>query len=144
MGDLFFLKLQPYRQRSLFRRPSQKMAGKFYGPFPIQQRIGKGAYKLQLPPGSRIHPIFHVLLLKKKYGDFPVATTDLTVVDDSNTLVIEPEAILNRRWVKKGSHSIEECLVKWKWLPKDDTTQENTQDIREKFGNMNLEDKVHY
>lgn len=55
---------------------------------------------------------------------------------------MEPAAILDTRWVKKGSQFVEESLVKWKRLPVDDATWENTQDLRDKFINMNLEDKV--
>jgi len=32
LGDLVYLKLQPYRQKSMAHRSSQKLASKFYGP----------------------------------------------------------------------------------------------------------------
>jgi hypothetical protein len=35
---------------------------------------------------------------------------------------IEPEAILDTRWIKKGSRFVEEILVKWKHLQTDDAT----------------------
>jgi hypothetical protein len=50
VGDLVFLKIQPYMQSSLARCSNQKLAFKFYGPFAVLQSIGSVAYKLDLPP----------------------------------------------------------------------------------------------
>ena len=40
------------------------------------------------------------------------------------------------------SSSVEESFVQWKNLTKEDATLESTQDLRDKYMNLNLEDKV--
>ncbi|TXG48185.1 hypothetical protein EZV62_027479 [Acer yangbiense] len=65
-----------------------------------------------------------------------------TIGNGDGDLIMELEAILDTRWVKKGSKIIKESLIKWKRLPVDDATWENTQEMNDKFENMNLEDKV--
>ena len=71
----FFLNFAHNRQHSLIRRINQKLSPRFYGPFLILERIGSIAYKLQLPTSSKIHPVFHVSLLKKAMGNALVEIT---------------------------------------------------------------------
>lgn len=64
IGDYVFLRFQPYVQSSLAPRAHQKLCFKFFGPYKVVDKIGSVAYKLLLPLGSSIHPVFHVSLLK--------------------------------------------------------------------------------
>ncbi|KAA8529846.1 hypothetical protein F0562_034385 [Nyssa sinensis] len=99
---MVFLKLHLYRKQTIFKRDNQKLASQYYGPYPIIQKVGHVAYKLQLPDGACIHPVFHVSLLKKYVGDSTDASTEVPPITDEGVLILEPEAILDTRWVKEG------------------------------------------
>ena len=141
-GDLVFLKLHPYRQQTVFKRASHKLANIFYGPFAIEKRIGKLVYQLKLPASSRIHPVFHVSLLKKNIGDARVSCRDLLPLNDDGDVVLEPEEIIDTRWVKKGRKFIPENFVKWKLMATEEVTWEPTSELQDKFPDLNLENKV--
>ena len=49
IGDMVFLKLQPYRQQSMARVGRHKFAAKYYGPYKVKDKIRKVAYQLELP-----------------------------------------------------------------------------------------------
>src|SRR4051812_18510723 len=68
VGDMVYLKVQPYRQNAFGLHGSLKLRSKFYGPFKIMERVGTVAYKLQLPDSADIHPVFHVSHLKQHVG----------------------------------------------------------------------------
>ena len=43
----------------------QKFQRRFIGPFKIEETIGSNAYRLALPSVWKMHPTFHVSLLKR-------------------------------------------------------------------------------
>ena len=63
-----YLKLQPFRHRSVHQRKNKKLTYKDHGPFKIKSRIGEYAYNLGFSERSQIHPTFLVLLLKRRIG----------------------------------------------------------------------------
>ncbi|KAI3739425.1 hypothetical protein L2E82_29829 [Cichorium intybus] len=69
IGDMVYLRLRDYRQHSVQSRSSKKLNKRFYGPFKILDKIGAVAYRLDLPPSSRVHPVFHVSLLRQAFGN---------------------------------------------------------------------------
>lgn len=60
VGDLAYLKLQPYIQSSVALRSNQKLSFRYYGPFKVLAHVGTVAYHLQLPDECKIHPVVHV------------------------------------------------------------------------------------
>jgi hypothetical protein len=108
----------------LFRQAHQKLASQFFGPYQILERVGAVAYKLALPDTARVHPVFHVSLLKKQLGDRSRITTHLPPFSTDNTPVLQPLLVKNYRWVKHGDKYIAEALVQWSGLPPEDATWE--------------------
>jgi hypothetical protein len=63
VGQMVYLRLQPYKQSSVATRRNLKLSPRFYGPFTIIRKIGDVSYELDLPPTSRTHLVFHVCFL---------------------------------------------------------------------------------
>lgn len=68
VGNWVYLRLQPYKQQSIAHKASHKLSPRYFGPFQVIQKIGATAFRLELPPKSKIHPVFHVSCLKKQLG----------------------------------------------------------------------------
>lgn len=69
MEDRVYLYIKPYRMHSLAKKMNEKLSLRYFGPYEIDQRIRKVAYKLNVPPTANIHLVFHVSQLKKVIGD---------------------------------------------------------------------------
>jgi hypothetical protein len=125
VGDKVLLKLQPYVQQSVVCRRYPKLAFKYFGPYEILERVGKVAYKLQLPPGSSVHPVFHVSQIKEHRPDYTPVFAEFPKLPSLDIIDTSPERILDRRMVKKGNAAIVQVLVKWTHLPEDSATWED-------------------
>ncbi|XP_026433073.1 uncharacterized protein LOC113330481 [Papaver somniferum] len=99
VGDMVYLKLQPYRQTSMTLRKNFKLSARYYGTFTVIQKIGEVDYKLQLSPHSKIHPVFHVSQLKKKIGASATTVPSLPLVDLEGEIILKPIATLDSRQI---------------------------------------------
>ena len=139
VGDRVYLKLRPYRQQSVARRVNEKLAPKYYGPFVVLEKIGAVAYKLQLPPSSLIHPVFHVSQLRKAIGEGESLPTLPTTLTEDMMVMMTPETL---EGVREGRDGRKEVRVTWKGLPGYEATWESFDGLRQQFPEFNLEDKV--
>ena len=86
------------------------------------ETIGQQAYRLALPDTWKIHPVFHVSLLKKFNAaevqeDQPVSQEDIPEIEEP---YYEIEKILRWRKVKRGNRLVKQYLVIWKGYPVED------------------------
>lgn len=137
VGDFVLLKLHPYRQLSLKHHHHHKLLPKFFGPFKILDKLGATAYKLDLPPSTSIHNVFHVSQLK--LCPYPQSSPPIPILASMNPIptTTEPEAILDRKMVKRGTVAATKVLVEWKDCPTELATWEFYYDLLQKFPGFN-------
>ncbi|XP_013639376.1 PREDICTED: uncharacterized protein LOC106344564 [Brassica oleracea var. oleracea] len=140
VGDRVYLKLRPYREQTVARTVNEKLSVRFYGPFEIKARVGKVAYKLELPEDSKVHPTFHVSQLKKVVGDVTTVTQLPAQLTRDGVLEMEPEEVLDTRVNEKTGQ--QEVLVHWKGMPEYDCSWEWKTTMKEQYPGLDLEDKV--
>jgi hypothetical protein len=112
-GEMVYLKMQPYRETALGLRNALKLTSKYYGPFRILSKVGKVAYKLQLPSGTKLHDVFHINQLKKHLGPAAVPNPNLPLLTSDGKIKTFPLAVLQRRQVPRSAGSYDVAVVQW-------------------------------
>ena len=101
-----------------------KLQKRFVGPFRVTETIGEQAYRLSLPENWKIHPVFHVSLLKAWKAtdvleDQPDLPADIPEIEEP---FWEIEKILRWRKVKINKKIIKQYLVLWRGFPVNEAT----------------------
>nr|GEZ31008.1 putative reverse transcriptase domain-containing protein [Tanacetum cinerariifolium] len=97
VGDKVMLKVSPWKGVVRFGKQG-RLNPRYVGPFIVLEKIGKVAYKLELPEKlSKVHNTFHVSNLKKCHTDEPLAIPlDGLHFEDKLHFVKEPVEIIDR------------------------------------------------
>ncbi|XLR20768.1 uncharacterized protein [Arachis hypogaea] len=142
IGDLVLLKLQTYRQGSVVTRGHLKLGKKYFGPFKVLQRVRTVAYKLELPVGSAIHPVFYVSLLKEFKSESIVAG-GINELPLSLPFEPVPIAIIDTRTLQldDGSQDVQ-VLVEWQGALREEVTWVSWTELVRMYPAEDFEDKV--
>ena len=95
------------------------------------------AYKLLLPEGSTLHPVFHVIQLKKHIGPRTVPTPDLPLIDANGNIKVAPEVVLERRLIPRNNEPVVQWLIQWMNVPVSEATWEDAAFISKVFPSFN-------
>jgi len=142
VGDQVLLSTAHLQTDAEKRRPLRKLQSKFVGPYIISSVISPTAYKLDLPASMRVHPVFHISLLRR-YHPAPqefasrVQAPPPPIEISGQDAEYEVQAILDKR----THYRKVQYLVHWKGYPAYDATWEpldnlkNAQDAIARFEN---------
>jgi hypothetical protein len=131
-GDYVYLKVSPMKGVSRFGVKG-KLAPRYIGPFPILQRYGPVAYRLQLPETlSAVHNVFHVSQLKKclRVLDRTIEMTDV-VLEPNLTYSEHPIRVLDQKDRVTRRKTLKFYKIQWNHHSEEEATWE-TQDFLNK------------
>lgn len=132
-GVMVYLKMEPYRLAAFGFRGPLILHSKYYGPFRILNTVRNMSYKLLLPDGVKIHPVFHVSQLKKDLGLKVVPNPDLPLTNADGTLKTEPTLVLHVRQIPRNNVTVVQWLVQWENLSPEEATWEDADFLKEVF-----------
>jgi hypothetical protein len=122
VGTQVYLKLQPYVQQFVQLRFNLKLIYKYFGLFQVLERIGKVAYRLQLPEHSLIHHVVHVSQFK--LADEFQGTANSSLPSDVLQYRV-PVQVVASRTINYGGSLVAQVKVKWFESTDDSVTWED-------------------
>ena len=149
IGDLVI----PNARNIRTKRPTKKLSPRLYGPFKVLKKRGNRAFKVDISPRWKIHPVFHVSLLEPyKVSDRPNREPPPREPEDVEgdiewevEQILKSEIITYTRKVRRVDIEFKELryFVKWAGCSEDENTWEppeglvNAREIVEKFHREN-------
>jgi hypothetical protein len=139
VGDWALLRLRQRAAASLPRSATGKLKPRYVGPYQVTELINEVAVRLQLPPGARLHDVFHVSVLKKFVGNPPAVPPLLPPL--LHGAVVPAPARVTRARLARG---VRQVLVEWQGEPPASATWEDLDDLRARFPSFQLEDELDF
>ncbi|KAJ1593521.1 hypothetical protein NDA15_004450 [Ustilago hordei] len=94
VGDMVYINRRNWKTR----RPTPKLDTRFAGPYPVQERVGRRAYRITLPANLRVHDVFHVSMLEPaRTSSLPQRAEQPTIPLPDEDLDFEVEALIDKR-----------------------------------------------
>jgi hypothetical protein len=137
VGDWVWLRLHQRLAAIITDSAARKLHPRFYGPFKLLERVGTLAYRLALPPRSKIHNVFHVVFLKPFVGELPTDIIKLPSIKHGRVLPV-PSKIVNTQ-LNRGHW---EVLVRWEGQAAGAATSEFLDDFKQDHPGFQLEDEL--
>nr|GFC92809.1 putative reverse transcriptase domain-containing protein [Tanacetum cinerariifolium] len=108
------------------------------GPFKVLAKVGKVAYKLELPQElSKVHHTFHVSNLKKCYSDEPlVMPLEGVHIDDTLQFMEEPIEIMEPEIKQLKRSRIPLVKVRWNSRRGPEFTWEREDSFKKKYPHL--------
>lgn len=116
VGDFVSLRLHRGYNVPGIQGRNTKIEQQFAGPFRILERIGRLAYRIELPPAMKIHPVISVAHLEP----CPDPAKDPFGRPFAQNIILdpEPEKILNKRTLRRrGGGLMTEYLIRFTGRP---------------------------
>ena len=135
IGSQVYLKISPSRGVIRFGRRG-KLSPRYIGPFPVTERVGEVAYRLDLPPHlAAVHPVFHISQLRSKVGERHSPTIDFSEIEVRPDLTYDqpPVSILDRREKVLRNKTVPLVLVRWYKESSEESTWELESDMRARY-----------
>jgi hypothetical protein len=131
VGDHVYLKVSPMKGMKRFG-VTGKLSPRYIGPFPVPEKCGNVAYKLEFSPSlAGVHDIFHVSQLKKRLKPpVDIVLPEVAPLDTDLTYPERPIKILDQKSRVTRRKTIKFYKTQWNNHTEEEAIWENEDFLR--------------
>lgn len=140
VGEMVLLKISPMKGVMRFGKKG-KLSPKYIGPYKILDKVGKVAYRLDLPNElSKVHNVFHVSQLRRYNPDVShVLQPETLELDETLTYEERPVKVLDRKVRSTRNKDVKIVKVLWSNHKTEEATWEAEEEMRKKYPDLFIE-----